>query len=286
MADFDFLAVGDGPAALSACLTARARGLTTLCLGTGEESPLARTERIDNYPGLPHVSGRELLAVFRRQALEAGVEMRTGLVRQVQPLGKELMVLAGADVLTARTVLLAMGAAKPKLLPGEEELLGQGVSWCGTCDGMFYRGKRVAVLSWLKSGAEEADFLAGLAGETDYYVMRPHDLPETRHWRLREETPLSLRRTEEGILLRTDRGGDTYDGVFLFHQAVAPEMLLRGLKTDGPFIQVDGEQRTGIPGVFAAGDCTGKPLQVAKAVGEGCRAAIAAARYLAEEKKE
>ena len=176
-----------------------------------------------------------------------------------------------------------MGAARPVLLPGEEELLGGGVSYCATCDGMFYRGKRVAVLSASASGVEEAAFLHTLAGSVDYYALKPHDasaLPEGVQ--IVAEKPRSLAREESKIALTTDRETHLYDGVFIFRTAVPLRMLLDGLETDGGAIRVDRSMRTSLLGVFAAGDVTGRPLQIAKAVGEGNVAAIAAAEYIAK----
>ena len=129
MAACDLLIVGSGPAAWSCALTARQRGLSVL-VAAAESSAgwLQRAEKIDNYPGMPGVSGRELLRVFRAQAEEAGAQVISALARQLQPMGEGYMALCGNDVIEARAIVLAMGAARPKLLPGEEELLGQGVS--------------------------------------------------------------------------------------------------------------------------------------------------------------
>ena len=269
MAACDLLIVGSGPAAWSCALTARQRGLSVL-VAAAESSAgwLQRAEKIDNYPGLPGVSGRELLRIFRTQAKNAGAQVISALARQLQPMGEGYMALCGNDVIEARAIVLAMGAARPKLLPGEEELLGQGVSWCGTCDGMFYRGKEVAVLSAWQGGVEEAEFLSR------------HELPENPPFALREGTPRALTRQEGRNCLETTAGSACYDGVFIFRPAVAPDRLLPGLTLEGPFIPVDRRMATNLPRVYAAGDCTGQPLQIAKAVGEGNVAAISAAEDL------
>lgn len=278
----DLLIIGSGPAAWSCALTARKRDLDCAVVVSGANAGwLARAERIDNYPGLPGVSGQELLRIFRHQAEDAGAAVIAGVARQVQPLGDTFMTLVGNDVMESRAVVLAMGAAKPRLLPGEEELLGQGVSWCGTCDGMFYRGKEVAVLSAWQGGVEEAEFLSRLASKVDYYTMARHELPENPPFVLREGTPRALTRQEGRICLETTAGSACYDGVFIFRPAVAPDRLLPGLRLDGPFIPVDRRMATNLPRVYAAGDCTGQPLQIAKAVGEGNVAAISAAEDLA-----
>ncbi len=278
----DLLIIGGGPAALSCAITARKRNLScTVVCADAQSGWLAKAEQLDNYPGMPHVAGRELLRVFREQAGELGAAFVSGVARQVQQLGKTFMTLVGNDILESRAVVLALGAARPSLLPGEEDLIGQGVSWCGTCDGMFYRKKRVAVLSAWNGGVEEAEFLANLAASVDYYTLKPHDPPDDPRIALKDGKVAGLSRVEGGIAVQTDAGDAVYDGVFVFRPAVAPDRLLPGLPLDGAFIRTDRRMATGLPLVYACGDCTGQPLQVAKAVGEGNVAAISASEDLA-----
>lgn len=281
----DIAIIGKGPAGWSCAITARMRGLSAAVIAPRNDTGWLRSaERIDNYPGMPQVSGREMLDAFREQALAMGAEEHHGLVRQIMPTGGHFMLLVENDVMEAGTVVLAMGAARPKLLPGEEEHLGRGVSYCATCDGMFYRGKRIAVLSSSMQGVEESAFLAGLVSGLDYYSLKPHNTDELPEMATRcEEKPKSISRDEGGLVLTTDQCDRHYDGIFIFRAAMPLGMLLSDLKTEGSFIPVDRAMQTNIPGVFAAGDCTGQPLQIAKAVGEGNVAAISAAGFLARQ---
>lgn len=283
----DLLIIGSGPAAYSCAITARKRDLNVTVAGASStDTWLWRADCIANYPGLPNISGRDLLEKFHQQTLDAGADFVHGVARQVQPLGEGFMTLIGNDIIESKAVALCMGAARPKLLPGEDALLGQGVSWCGTCDGMFYRGKEVAVLSAWKDGIEEADFLAKLASKVDYYRLAAHDLPENPPFAVMDGKPLSLEKKDGKIALTTNQGEKSYDGVFVFRPSVAPDRLLPGIQLDGAFLHVDRRMATSIPRVYAAGDCTGLPLQIAKAVGEGNVAAISAAEDLARMKKE
>lgn len=283
MAQVDLLIIGAGPAAWSCAMTARQRGLSTLvACAQSSTSWLQRAERIENYPGLPGISGQELLARFREQAEKMGVQVVPQVARQCMPNGDGYMTLVGNDVFESRAIVLATGAVRPQLLPGEEALLGRGVSWCGTCDGMFYRGKRVAVLSAWVGGVEEGEFLSTLASRVDYYLLAKHPQPDQPPYHLCEGKPLSLSGENGQILLTTDQGSATYDGVFIFRPAVAPDSLLPVLKTEGAFITVDRRMATNLPHVYACGDCTGQPLQIAKAVGEGNIAAISAAADMKE----
>ena len=279
----DVAVVGKGPAGWSCAMTARLRGLSVTVLAPQSDNGwLQKAERIDNYPGLPQVSGQAMLNTFAAQAASLGVEEQAGLVRQIMPNGKGFMLLVGNDVLECKAVVLAMGAARPVLLPGEEQEIGRGVSYCATCDGMFYRGKRIAVLSASIQGVEETEFLAKIAADITYYSLQEHDMQGlSENVSITSEKPTAIERSGETLVVKTKNEEKAYDGVFIFRAAMPLHMLLADLQTDGNFIRVDREMKTNISGVFAAGDCTGKPLQIAKAVGEGNVAAISAAEYIA-----
>ena len=247
----DIAVIGAGPAGYSAAITARKRDQSVVVIGQNT-GWLARAEHVANYPGLPDISGRDLLSAMANQA---------------QALG--------ADFIEARRVILCTGARQPKLLPGENELLGRGVSYCGTCDGMLYRGRRVAVIAQGPEAASEANFLAGLCREVVYFG-KPEDALDPRIV-VSGQKPEAILGEASVSGLRAGGEDLPFDGVFIFREAAALSALLPGLEMDGAFIRVDRRMQTNLPGVFAAGDCTGLPLQVAKAVGEGCVAAISAA---------
>lgn len=277
----DIAIVGAGPAGYSAAITARKRNKSVVVIGQNT-GWLAHAHSIANYPGLPDISGHDLLEAMKKQAQDLGAELRPGVVHQIVSLGSSFALSLGADFIEAERIILCTGAKQPKLLPGESELLGRGVSYCGTCDGMFYRGKKVAVLSAWTGGVEEAEFLAGLASEVDYYLLAQHTQPENPPYRLCAGKPQSIRHEANQLVLVTDAGEYRYDGIFIFRPAVSPDTLLPGLKTEGAFIPVDRRMATNLPRVYACGDCTGQPLQIAKAVGEGNVAAISASADLSK----
>ena len=134
----DIAVIGAGPAGYSAAITARKRDQSVVVIGQNT-GWLARAEHVANYPGLPDISGRDLLSAMANQAQALGAELRPGVVHQVIAMGDSFALSLGADFIEARRVILCTGARQPKLLPGENELLGRGVSYCGTCDGMLYR---------------------------------------------------------------------------------------------------------------------------------------------------
>lgn len=273
----DIAVIGAGPAGYSAAINARKRDKTVAVFGQNT-GWLSRAAEVSNYPGLPQISGEALLGAMRAQAQEMGAQLRSGVVHQVLPMGDTFALSLGADFVSARRVILCTGAKQPRLLPGEKELLGRGVSYCGTCDGMLYRGKRVAVLAQGSEALHEANFLAGLCSEVVWFGAPQEGMDE--RLMLSDRKPQAV--LGEGVVTGLRAGDEEmpFDGVFIFREAAALSTLLPGVEMDGAFIRVDRQMRTSVPGVFAAGDCTGLPLQVAKAVGEGCVAALAAAQEL------
>ena len=274
---YDIAVIGAGPAGYSAAINARKREKSVIVIGQNT-GWLSRAERIDNYPGMPGVSGQTMLEIMAAQAKEMGAELRGGVVHQVIAMGESFALSLGADFVEAKKVILATGAKQPKLLPGEERLLGRGVSYCGTCDGMLYRGKNVAVIGAGAEAVPEANFLMSLCASVTYFG-RPDDALDSRI-QVSEAKVTEILGELRAQALVADGEELPFDGVFIFREAMALSSLMPGLEMDGAFIRVDRQMHTNMPGVFAAGDCTGLPLQVAKAVGEGCIAALAASQEL------
>lgn len=274
---FDIAVIGAGPAGYSAAINARKREKSVTVIGQNT-GWLTRAEHIGNYAGLPGVSGQEMLALMRDQAQAMGAELRAGVVHQILPMGDSFALSLGADFVESRKIILCTGAKQPRLLPGEADMLGRGVSYCGTCDGMLYRGKRVAVIAQGPEAVSEANFLAALCESVDFFGAADDALDE--RIAVRGEKPEAILGEERVCGLRAGGQDWPFDGVFIFREAMALSSLLPGIEMQGAFIRVDRQMRTSVPGVFAAGDCTGLPLQVAKAVGEGCVAALAAAQEI------
>ena len=141
---YDLLVVGAGPAGLAAAIHARARDKSVLVISNEPTaSPLCKAPQMANYPGLPGIGGKELVERLLAQAGDLGAEFKQGRALAVMPMGKSVMVSVGSDVAEGSAVILAPGVSRAAPLKGESELLGRGVSYCATCDGMFYRGKSV-----------------------------------------------------------------------------------------------------------------------------------------------
>ena len=267
---YDVLVIGGGPAGLSAAQNVRARGKTALVVSNPlEENPLWKAKEVDNYLGLPRLSGAELLTAFQRHAESSGAEFLEGRALSALRSGESWYVSVGNTMVQGKAVVLAAGVVRGKKLPGEAELLGRGVSYCATCDGMLYRGKRVAVLGWTPSAEKEAAFLEGIGCQV-LYLDKPRDC--------------AIRGAEKVEAVTCGGITEAVEAVFLLRPAMTPGDLFPGLEPGGGFVAVDREMRTNLPGVFAAGDCTGGPLQVSKAVGEGLTAGQKAAAFAAAVK--
>ena len=278
---YDIAVIGSGPAGPSAAVNARARGKSVLVVGNDyRESPLYRAERVDNYLGMPGRTGAGLMEDYRRHAEAMEVDLRTGRVLNIMQMDGTSYLSIGSDMETAKAVVLATGVARGKKLPGEVRYLGRGVSYCATCDGMLYRGRPVVVVDLAPDAAEEANFLQGIGCQVTYVsAQRPEGLVPAIQW-VRRTGGLEILGEDTVTALRVGEAELPAQCVFLLRSAFPPADLLPDLALEDGYITVDRRMRTNLPGVFAAGDCTGLPLQLAKAVGEGLVAGQSAAEYV------
>lgn len=278
---YDCLIIGGGPAGLSAALQCKALGLSALLIGNPpEQNPLGRAERVDNYLGLPGLTGAGLMDAFRRHVTEnRAAEMVTGRAMNAMAYGNSFAVNVGSEVYEGKSVILATGVSRGRRYPGEEALLGRGVSYCAVCDGMLYRNRDVVVVGLASDAAQEAEFLARLGCRVTFLSpARPEGLSEDiPHIKAAKLEILG----EDKVTAVLAEGEEIpCEGVFILRDTVAPASLFPGLALEGGYIKVGGDMSTNLPGVFACGDCTGLPLQIAKAVGEGQRAAHSAKQWL------
>ena len=276
--------IGSGPAGVSAALYTARAGIDTTVLTRGPGS-LARAEGIENYYGVPgSISGAEL----ERRGIEGAREVGVKFVQT------EAVGLTFTDKLTVETlsgdypadaVILATGASRTAPpIPGLKDLEGRGVSYCATCDAFFYRGKNVAVMGSGEYALHEASALLPLANSV---TLLTGGAPLTAEF----PPEIAVRTEKVEAILGEDKvsgvclagGGELpMDGVFIALGVAGSTALARkmGAEVDGNKIVVDANMMTTIPGLFAAGDCTGGLLQVAKAVYEGAVAGNEAAKAL------
>jgi thioredoxin reductase (NADPH) len=187
----------------------------------------------------------------------------------------------------SKTVILACGVESIKPIDGEEEFLGRGVSYCATCDGFLYKGKTIAVLCTLKRLEHEIHYLAELAEKVYLIAMYKDVAPMPENVRVLKKMPKQItgERRAENLVFAVAPDKDIpaqlpVDGVFALRECIAPAVLVGGLETENNHVKIDRNTATNLKGCFAAGDCTGRPYQYAKAIGEGNVAAHAVTEYL------
>lgn len=277
----DIAIIGAGPAGLSAAINGVIRNKKVIVFGRDPKSSyLYKAEKVDNYLGLPNISGSEMIHQFIKHAQDLGVEFHEGRVLEVFPMGDYYTLNAENEFFEARTVIIATGVPKAKYIPGEKELLGKGVSYCGTCDGPLYRGKTTIVIGEIEEAEEDVNFLREICSKVYF-------LPTYKEVKYVPSDVEIIRGKPKEIFgdpfvsgIKIDDRELKVDGVFLIKETIPVTQLIKGLEMDGKTIKVNRQQETNFPGVFAAGDCTGKPFQVTKAVGEGAVAALEAVSYL------
>ncbi len=301
MSDFyDVAIIGAGPAGLQAAIHAARRKARTIIFGKIEASALFRAH-LENYFGLPgKKDGKEVLETGLSQAQNFGAEY---LPQDVVSLAIEgpgfLIETETGDRYRAYTLIIATGVSRRRAkIKGEKELLGKGVSYCVDCDGFFFRGLPVAVLGSGSAAAHGALTLKKITSPV-YLVSPELKVSEQLLAELKEAGVEIIPAKAKEILGTQEVEGLVLEngkilkvkGVFIEEGAKGALQLatVLGVALDPEnmtYIQVDRQQQTNLPGVFAAGDVCGPPFQVAKAVGEGCVAGLKAAELASKRRKE
>ena len=302
---YDVIIIGGGPAGLTAGIYASRARLRSLLLERGIfGGQIANTEHVENFPGFPDgVSGFELGQLMYQQAEKHGIQIVLAEVTGIEVADKDKVVKTTEGDFAAPAVIIAGGAERNKLgVPGEEQLLGKGVSYCATCDGAFFREQVVAVVGGGDSAIEEAILLTRFASKV--YVIHRRD--QLRASKLHQERAFSNPKIEfvwdsvveevvgpdkvQGLVVRNVKTGEVTNldvtGVFIYVGLHPETDYLKGVLPLDEEGRVPTNQRmeTEIPGVFAAGDIRGNsPRQAITAAGEGATAAIAAEKFLAEQ---
>ena len=305
----DVIVIGSGPAGYTAALyTARAQLAPLVFEGTSFGGALMTTTEVENYPGFrAGITGPELMDEMREQALRFGADLRMEDVESVSLDGPvKSVVTADGETHRARAVILAMGAAARYLqVPGEQELLGRGVSSCATCDGFFFRDQHIAVIGGGDSAMEEATFLTRFARSVTL-VHRRDEFRASKIMLNRARTNDKIKfitnhavlgvdgdKTVTGLRLRDKITGDettlSVTGVFVAIGHEPRSSLVRDLvdvDPDGYVLVQDRSTSTSLDGVFAAGDLVDRTYrQAVTAAGSGCAAAIDAERWLADHEE-
>ncbi len=281
---YEIAIVGGGPAGLAAAVNARQRNKKVVLISKEEHSSkLALAHQIDNFLGINQISGLELAKKLRAHATEVGTEFIKDEIQKIAAMDEGGYQLWGREnLIEAQTVILAVGVSLGAEISGENEYLGRGVSYCATCDGMFYKGKQVAMIGYIPEAEGEAAFLAEVASQVYYLPLYKVSNPLDERLTVISGKPQQILGEKKVARLVTSQGEYQVDGVFIERASLPLTELLADLELQEGKIYTTSEQETNLPGVFAAGDCTGKPWQINRAIGQGQVAALNAVQYLKE----
>ena len=300
--------IGAGPSALAAAIYTTREDIPTVLYEKGVVGGLAAiTDKVENYPGFPSgVEGMILANQFQSQAERFGADIEFGEVSSVKKLNNAIEIIVDNKPILADAVLIATGSSYKKTgMPGEDDFYGKGVHYCATCDGAFYRDKKIAVIGGGNSAIQEAIFLTRFASHIDLLVrskIRASDVLQkelkkyidegkiTVHLKTTPQKILSLEGKINGIEINQedDIKQLEVEGVFVFIGLNPNTEFLQGsgieLDEQG-LIKTNSRLETNIPGIFASGDVrSGATMQIASAVGEGASAALSIREYLESQK--
>ena len=300
--------IGAGPSALAAAIYTTREDIPTVLYEKGVVGGLAAiTDKVENYPGFPSgVEGMILANQFQSQAERFGADIEFGEVSSVKKLNNAIEMIVDNKPILADAVLIATGSSYKKTgMPGEDDFYGKGVHYCATCDGAFYRDKKIAVIGGGNSAIQEAIFLTRFASHIDLLVrskIRASDVLQkelkkyidegkiTVHLKTTPQKILSLEGKINGIEINQedDIKQLEVEGVFVFIGLNPNTGFLQGsgieLDEQG-LIKTNSRLETNIPGIFASGDVrSGATMQIASAVGEGASAALSIREYLESQK--
>ena len=285
----DILILGYGPAGISAALYGLRAGHDVQLVGKNLGA-LAKAHKIENYFGLKEpLSGAELAEVGKNQALTLGAKIADDEVTDLMFDGNEFVATGLGGSYRGKVCIMATGAARKKTpLPGMAEMEGHGVSYCAVCDAFFYRKKNVAVLGAGEYALHEVNELLSVVNSVTLLTNGADvtaKFPECVRIETRKIAGLKGAGQFEGVCFDDD-SESTFEGLFVaMGSANATDLALKaGAAFDAGKLVLDKEFQTTVPGLFAAGDCTGGTLQIAVAVGEGAIAGLAAIKYLREHK--
>lgn len=279
---YDIAIIGCGPAGLSAALNAHIRKKEIILFGNEFCTPKMHISPwVDNYLGEVHISGKELRKKFIDHIQETGINVTEKRIDAVYQSGEFNALQCGDQLINAKTVIIATGVSFGKKLEGEEEFVGKGVSYCATCDGLLFKDKIVAMLAYSREGLDEIKFLADVCKEVILFPLFKGEVPSfPPNVKVEKTSPTKINGNGMANSIIIEKGEIPVDGVFIFREAVPPAQLVPGVEIDAGAIKVNKNMETNLPGIFAAGDCTGKPFQLSKASGEGQIAALNAVHYI------
>jgi thioredoxin reductase (NADPH) len=304
----DIVVIGAGPSSLAAAIYTTRDGFDTVLFEQSAVGGIVATiDKIDNYPGFPDgITGWDCADLLEKQAKRFGTQIEYGEVQSIRhDSGNNFITVDGKEI-ASKAILIASGCGHLKVgIPGEEELYGHGVSYCATCDGAFYVGKKLAVIGGANSAVQEAIYLTQFASHIDLLVRSSIKATEvlqenlqkfvesgkiTVHLATMPQEIIGANNKVVGVRITNNGKQDTIDvdGVFVFVGLKPNTKFLVGsgvdLDSDG-FVITDNKLETSVPGVFASGDVrSGSTRQIASAMGDGVTAALSMREFINSQK--
>jgi thioredoxin reductase (NADPH) len=298
---YDLVIIGAGPAGMTAALYASRAGLKTLMIdGSAPGGKLLKTYLIENYPGVPEIPGPDLAITMYQQSTSFGAAYQYGIVESVNK-NLQIKLQGSDDLISGKTVLVATGAKERLMdIPGEQEALGHGESFCAVCDGAFFRNKDVVVIGGGNSALEEAQFLTKFASRVTIVIRRDvfraqQSVQEAIEQNdkikvIKKHIPKEVIVTDgkvSGIVLENVEDHDTItlpcQGIFPYIGSVPETEFVKdlGVLDEKGYLLVNDKMETSVPGLYGAGDCLAKDFrQIVTAVSDGAIAADSAFHFV------
>lgn len=280
---YDIAIIGAGPAGLSAALNSKIRNKSVILFGKDSEK-LVKSKKIYNYLGLEDMKGSDLNEAFKNSLKNYEIERDQRKVKSIYAMGEyfAIEIENDSEMIEARSVIMATGIELKKDLINEDKFFAKGVNYCATCDAALYRGKKVLVIGINDESVSEANFTSEIVGDLVFVNMTGKDVSLNPNIEIiKGEIPVGFDGSGRAEKLIFKSGREiAADGFFIIKDSSKVERLVPGIKMEDNHILTDKDMSTSIKGLFAAGDITGKPYQIMKAVGEGQVAALNVCGFL------
>lgn len=285
MEKFDVAIIGSGPAGISAAITCKIRNKNILLLGKKNLSEkINKAHSVNNYPGFPNIAGNKLNEKFVSHINDMGIEITEEKVSAIYSMGDYFILQCSDNVYEAKSIIIATGVSQINLMDGEEKFLGNGVSYCVTCDARFYKGKTAAVIGYNSEAVKEANYLAEIAEKVIFFPIKCETDGLSDKIAIINDAPNKIVDEHGTKKLVSENAAYSVDGIFIIRDSIAPNRLVPGLEMSDDHITADINMQTNISGCFACGDIAGRPYQIIKAAGQGNIAALSAVKYLDNRK--
>lgn len=280
---YDIAIIGAGPAGLSAALNSKIRNKSVILFGKDSEK-LVKSKKISNYLGLEDMKGSDLNEAFKNSLKNYEIERDQRKVKTIYAMGEyfAIEIENDSEMIEAKSVIMATGIELKKDLINEDKFFAKGVNYCATCDAALYKGKKVLVIGINDESVSEANFTSEIVGDLVFVNMTGKDVSlNPKIEKIEGEIPVGFDGSDRAEKLIFKSGREiAADGFFIIKDSSKAERLVPGIKMEDNHILTNKDMSTSIKGLFAAGDITGKPYQIMKAVGEGQVAALNVCGFL------